>query len=298
MSLHTGAYNVAGTLLAVSFHGTYDTLRPYLHRYAPFLSRTGIGPGKISLSPVATGPIPVPALTGAVCSFPYGSARFHIFRNGDTYESLLTGAEGRAISLLQSAADFSENRLTLSGSPAECFLGFDNAMMMAFAFAGATRRTLLLHASAVVHGGKAYLFLGKSGTGKSTHARLWQENIPDTTLLNDDNPALLATAQGPVTACRTPWSGKTACYRNEAYPVGAIVRLSQGADNTIRRERRIAAFASLLSSCSTAAWDAAAYQACRTAVADVAASVPLFSLTCRPDAEAARLCAQAVGAHP
>lgn len=298
MPLHTCAYKVAGAVLSVSFHDTYEILRPNLGRYAPFLSQTGIGPVKISLSPVATGPIRVPAPTGAICSFPYGSARFHIFRDGGNYETLLTAADGHVISLLQSATDFADNRLSLSGPPAERFLGFDNAMMMAFAFSGAAHGILLLHASAVVHSGKAYLFLGKSGTGKSTHARLWLEHIPDTELLNDDNPAVVAKAPGPVIACGTPWSGKTACYRNAVYPVGAIVRLSQGTDNIIRRERTITAFASLLSSCSTAAWDAASYQACRAAAAHVATTVPLYRMTCRPDAEAALICAQAVGALP
>lgn len=61
-------------------------------------------------------------------------------------------------------------------------------LRIAFAQAVILREGLSIHASAVVSDGKAYLFLGKSGTGKSTHARLWLKNIPGSHLLNDDNP--------------------------------------------------------------------------------------------------------------
>jgi len=54
----------------------------------------------------------------------------------------------------------------------------DNAMMMLFALSTATLGTLEIHSSVTLWNGKGYAFLGKSGTGKSTHSRLWKENIP------------------------------------------------------------------------------------------------------------------------
>ena len=48
--------------------------------------------------------------------------------------------------------------------------------------------TVALHGSCIVYKGKAVLFLGESGTGKSTHTRLWRENIAGSKLLNDDSP--------------------------------------------------------------------------------------------------------------
>ena len=62
--------------------------------------------------------------------------------------------------------------------------------MIAFAFSGAQKDLLLIHASVTMKDGKGYLFLGKSGTGKSTHSQLWLKHIPGTELLNDDNPAV------------------------------------------------------------------------------------------------------------
>ena len=53
----------------------------------------------------------------------------------------------------------------------------DNALMLLFAFAGAAEKTLEIHSSVVVNQSKGYAFLGKSGTGKSTHSRLWMELI-------------------------------------------------------------------------------------------------------------------------
>lgn len=59
------------------------------------------------------------------------------------------------------------------------------------------------------------------------HSRLWLEHIPDSDLLNDDNPIVRFYPTGEVIVYGSPWSGKTPCYRNEAVPVGAFVRLKQ-----------------------------------------------------------------------
>lgn len=65
----------------------------------------------------------------------------------------------------------------------------NNFLMMLYAFNAARHHTLLMHASVVAtETGKGYLFLGKSGTGKSTHTGLWLQQFSDCHLLNDDNP--------------------------------------------------------------------------------------------------------------
>lgn len=69
-------------------------------------------------------------------------------------------------------------------------LAIDNALMVLFALATAPHKTVLFHAAVVSHQDKAYMFLGKSGTGKSTHARLWLTYIEGTALVNDDNPVV------------------------------------------------------------------------------------------------------------
>ncbi len=93
---------------------------------------------------------------------------------------------------------------------------------------------LILHASAVVLDGVAYLFSAKSGTGKSTHTALWLEAFPDAYILNDDKPALRLT-DGIFKASGTPWSGKTDQSINKTVPLKAIAFLSRGEVNSIRK---------------------------------------------------------------
>ena len=98
------------------------------------------------------------------------------------------------------------------------------------------------------------MFLGRSGTGKSTHSRLWLESIEGTELLNDDNPVIRVT-DGQAFIYGTPWSGKTPCYKNEVLPLKAVVRLSQAPHNKIERLSPLQSYASLMPACSCMRWD-------------------------------------------
>ena len=94
----------------------------------------------------------------------------------------------------------------------------------------------LLHSSAVVMDGKAYLFTADSGTGKSTHTGIWQKTFgaDRVQILNDDKPAIRIATNG-IFACGTPWSGKTNLNVNRIVPVGAIGFLERSEDNWIKR---------------------------------------------------------------
>lgn len=92
---------------------------------------------------------------------------------------------------------------------------------------------LLLHSSAVVVDGYAYLFSADSGTGKSTHTGLWLEYFKDRAyILNDDKPALRRGADG-WKAYGTPWSGKYDISVNKGVKLGAIVFLERDTTNHI-----------------------------------------------------------------
>ena len=70
--------------------------------------------------------------------------------------------------------DFSSAVLYLDNRRvSDAIFGINNAMMLLFAFRTAPLGTLELHASMVSNSGKAFLFLARSGTGKSTHSSLW-----------------------------------------------------------------------------------------------------------------------------
>ena len=131
---------------------------------------------------------------------------------------------GRTAGWLVCSAGYRQGTLYLSGFQAKGAV--DNALMVMFAMASSCMGTALFHSATVSLDGKGYMFLGKSGTGKSTHARLWLQNIPGTELMNDDNPAVRIKADGTAVVYGTPWSGKTPCYRNISAPIGGIVLLS------------------------------------------------------------------------
>ena len=160
------------------------------------------------------------------------------------------------------------------------------------------RNAVAIHASAIRYRGRGVLFLGESGTGKSTHSRLWRENIPGSALLNDDSP-ILGLADGTVRVWGSPWSGKVPCYRNESCPVAAIVRLVQAPENRIRRLSPIEAFGALCPSTPPAFIHATRLQdAVCTLLGQVIGLVPVYLLECRPDADAARLACETLFGGP
>lgn len=146
-----------------------------------------------------------------------------------------------------------------------------------------------IHSSAVQYRGRAVLFLGESGTGKSTHTRLWLENIGGATLLNDDSPFLEAGKTG-IKAWGSPWSGKTPCYRDEEYPVAAVVRLGQAPENRIRLLKTTEAIGALLPSFPPSfAYEERTSDLLSEILSRIIGQVPVYHLECLPDADAARL---------
>lgn len=96
------------------------------------------------------------------------------------------------------------------------------------------RDILLFHGSAVVRDGEVYLFAARSGTGKTTHSRLWLREFPDAYILNGDKPLLRIGSEG-VSVCGTPWMGKEGYGCNEQLPLKAICILERGEENKIER---------------------------------------------------------------
>ena len=165
----------------------------------------------------------------------------------------------------------------------------DNALMVLYALSSAQKMTLLMHASTVVNGGKAYLFLAPSGTGKSTQSQLWLKNVPFTRLLTDDNPVITIN-DGKAIVSGSPWSGKTPCYINESYPVGALVYITRAKYNMIHRMSKIEAYGAVLTSASGKRWDRTIADGIHKALEYVVGNVPIYRLECLPDAEAAKVC--------
>lgn len=166
----------------------------------------------------------------------------------------------------------------------------DHILIFAFSVAGASRNVLLIHASTIVYNGSAVMFLGESGTGKSTHSRMWLESIQGTSLLNDDAPAVRISDDGTAVAYGTPWSGKTPCYRNEAYPLAAMTRIKRAPYNLISRQKPVPSFGAVLPSClPTLQQDETMLDNVCNTLSSLLSSVPVYILECLPNTDAAKV---------
>lgn len=191
---------------------------------------------------------------------------------------------------LKTSFDFSSAFLKVEKAKNFCV---NNALMLLYAFRTAGMSTLEMHASVTVKDGKGFLFLGQSGTGKSTHSSLWLKNIPGTHLLNDDNP-VVRVVDGKARVYGSPWSGKTPCYRNEDYPIGAFVRINRAPYNAIHRQNVKESFASISSSSSGLRAIRSIGDGLFTTISSLIQSIPCYVLDCLPDDDAAFVCSNEV----
>ena len=90
----------------------------------------------------------------------------------------------------------------------------------------------VLHGAAVVKDDLAYLFTAPSGTGKTTHVRLWRYFLAGSWILNGDKPILRRSPTG-FTVCGTPWRGKENHGVNAERPIRGICLLRRGRENRI-----------------------------------------------------------------
>lgn len=168
------------------------------------------------------------------------------------------------------------------------------ACWIAYGVATASLETVAIHTSVIQYGGKTVLFLGESGTGKSTHTRLWCENIEEAVLLNDDSP-IIRIIDGKPWVYGSPWSGKTPCYKSESYPLAACVRLSQAPYNKIERLKVAQGYGALHPSCPPCfAYDDALYDSISSILSSLLSTVPVYHLACLPNAAAARLSCETI----
>lgn len=93
----------------------------------------------------------------------------------------------------------------------------------------------LMHGASISYDGKAYLFTAPSGTGKSTHIRLWHEYLGEgVQIVNGDKP-FISIENEEVRIYGTPWAGKENWQRNCSAPLAGICFLKRGTENKIRR---------------------------------------------------------------
>ena len=159
----------------------------------------------------------------------------------------------------------------------------------AYGIISAYHKTLKIHASVIEKEGKALIFLGKSGTGKSTHSKLWQKYVPGCALLNDDEPIIRIMNDGTIKVFGAPWSGSTPCYRNAYAEVSAFVHLYQSDENRLTKQNGVESFTSLLQSTAIMRSDIDNRTMIISMINDILEKVSVYRLDNRPDREAVSL---------
>ena len=198
--------------------------------------------------------------------------------------------EGEVVCVLQCSENLREGTVYMQKEYSR--FAIDNATMLLFAIHAISYSALLFHASVVERDGKGVLFLGRSGTGKSTHARLWLETFSDAQLLNDDNPIVREMLDGEVRVFGSPWSGKTPCYKQANALAVALVQLVQAPANNIYPLRMAQAYPYILASVSGLKIIEEQMNTLYKVIAKLLEKVPVYKLECLPNSDAAILCAQ------
>lgn len=204
------------------------------------------------------------------------------------FDFLLLGVN---VGLLVASSDYRSAELFLTGKSRK--FAVNNALMVMYALATASEKVALFHAAVIGYEGRGYMFLGVSGTGKSTHASLWLRHIAGTELLNDDNP-VVRLENGQPFVYGSPWSGKTPCYKNKKLPLGGIVQLSQAPHNKIYPIGGVEAYVTVMTSISGMRWDRKQADGLHHTENELARWGRLWHLECLPDEAAAVLCCNTV----
>lgn len=156
------------------------------------------------------------------------------------------------------------------------------------------RGVMLMHGSVIAVDGRAYMFTAASGTGKSTHVRLWRELFGSRAVMVNDDKPLLRVCDGRVIIYGTPWDGKHHLSTNIAVPLAGICILQRGEQNRIERIAGEDAFPMLVQQSYRPA-NTEGFMAVMDMLGTLAEQVPMYRLWCNMDPEAAVVSSRGMG---
>ncbi len=136
--------------------------------------------------------------------------------------------------------DIYEMQVTKDGRQTWLFFNFTaasdetlfHALRFAFLILAQKHGRFALHSASLLYRGKAWLFSAPSGTGKSTHTSLWQDEFK-TTIINGDLNILGLNKNGVPTVYGLPWCGTSEIHSTARYPLGGIIFLTQSSENKV-----------------------------------------------------------------
>jgi len=144
--------------------------------------------------------------------------------------------------------------------------------------------TFLMHGAVVAVGDKAWIFTASSGTGKTTHIKLWLDNIPGSYVVNGDKP--LIHIGDECTVYGTPWAGKEGMNKNMGVKLCGIVILNRGIENSIEKVPMTKILPTLIQQ-SYRPKDKTDLEKTLSLLSRMGKKIPMYQLYCNMDPDAA-----------
>ena len=144
----------------------------------------------------------------------------------------------------------------------------------------------VMHCAAIEVDGEAYCFAAKSGTGKTTHIKLWRRTFGEKVhVINGDKP-IMRFFENELMVCGTPWGGKENLHSNVMFPLKSVCFIYQNPDNSIQKITSHEALGKLL---KQAFIPKNAEEAAKTIdlIGKMLEQTPMWSLGCNISQEAA-----------
>lgn len=147
---------------------------------------------------------------------------------------------------------------------------------------------IAIHSASILYNNKVWLFAAKSGTGKSTHVKMWDKKLYPHEGYNGD--LVVCYLEGDkIIAANVPWSGTSNIYSNQKAIAGGILFLKRDAENKVCTVSEDEACIQIVSSCLTPTWNRELFEQNMNTVEAIVKKINYGILFCRPDEEAARV---------
>ena len=147
-----------------------------------------------------------------------------------------------------------------------------------------SRNIFLLHSSQIIVNGKGILFTGDSGVGKTTQARMWEQYRSAEVVCNDRTA--LRRKSGLWKTYGFSIDGSAPVYHTGSWRAAAIIALSQGKENQVRKWNGLPAVKALLKQVMIDAWNPVMCSGMADRVIGMVNEIPVYHLMCTPDSRA------------
>lgn len=216
-----------------------------------------------------------------ICKEYSGFFYYKIYKCSSGFVYTLRRIQGDKIVLAyEISSDWKLWRLIYDQTATNGRYAFEHFMML-FSYAVLNYGGIVFHSSLIEYNNKGILICAPSGTGKTTHARLWRD-YENALIINGDRPLCIKESDVWY-AYGTPWCGTSGEYINRRVQVKAIVVLEQDLENIVSKLDVMTALAKILSNVTVPMWDEALMNKAMDYIEDILVNIPVYNLKCRPD---------------